>query len=357
MPMNLPMSQAPKNICIMRLSAVGDVCHTVPVVRRIQQYWPQTKITWVIGKLEATLVGDIENIEFIIFDKSKGISAYKELRQKMKGRRFDVLLHMQVSIRTSLASLLIPAKIRLGFDKKRAKDFQWLFTNHKIKSVANQHVMEGLFEFASALGIKSNVLQWNIPLPQAAIDFATASIPAGKPYLVISPCSSARFRNWRNWDADSYAKLVDYAAESCGLVTVLTGGPSDVEKQYGESITEMAVHKPLNLIGKTSLKQLLAILTKATCLVSPDSGPAHMATTVATPVIGLYVTSNPDRTGPYNSKQWIVNKYPDALNAETGHTVAQLPWGTRVRDAQAMSRIQVVDVTTRLDALLKQQSS
>ena len=340
----------------MRLSAVGDVCHTVAIVRRIQLYWPQTKITWIIGKLESTLVGDMQNIEFIIFDKSKGISAYKDLRQKMKGRRFDVLLHMQVSIRTSLASLLIPAKIRLGFDRKRAKDFQWLFTNHKIKAIANQHVMDGLFEFANALGVNSNSIQWDIPLPQAAVDFAAAIVPEGKPYLVISPCSSARFRNWRNWDAASYAKLVDYAAESCGLVTLLTGGPSDIEKKYGESITALSSHKPINLIGKTSLKQLLAILANATCLVSPDSGPAHMATTVTTPVIGLYVTSNPDRTGPYNSQQWVVNKYPDALNAETGHTVAQLPWGMRVRDAQAMSRIKVVDVTARLDALLKRQS-
>lgn len=351
--MTLPLSTAPEHICILRLSAVGDVCHAVAVVRRIQRYWPQTRITWVIGKLEASLVGDIPGIEFIVFDKSRGLLALNGLRKQMHGRRFDVLLHMQVSLRASIASVLIPAKIRLGFDKKRARDYQWLFTNHKIKAVREQHVMEGLFEFANTLGVVGHSLEWNIPIPAEAARFAAEAIPDDRPYLVISPCSSNRFRNWRNWDAPGYAKVVDYAFEKYGLMSVLTGGPTRVEKEYGEKITDLSNHKPINLIGQTSLKQLLAILKKASCLVSPDSGPAHMATTVDTPVIGLYVTSNPARTGPYNSQQWVVNKYTEAIYEETGLTVAQLPWGKRVRNPDAMSRIQVEDVTDKIDRLLQ----
>ena len=125
--------------CILRLSAVGDICHTLPVVRTLQQVWPNTKLTWIIGRLEHSLVGDIPDIEFIIFDKAKGFHAYRELHQQMKGRHFDVLLHMQMSLRASLASLLIPAKIRLGFDKQRANDMQWLFTNARI-AFDNNHV-------------------------------------------------------------------------------------------------------------------------------------------------------------------------------------------------------------------------
>src|SRR5215472_1754583 len=100
---------APESLCVLRLSAVGDVCHTLPVVRTLQAAWPSTRITWIIGKLEAGLVGDIPGIEFIIFDKSQGLGAYGGLRRTLAGRRFDLLLHMQMSLRASAASLLVRA--------------------------------------------------------------------------------------------------------------------------------------------------------------------------------------------------------------------------------------------------------
>jgi heptosyltransferase I len=354
--MSLPFQSAPKHLCILRLSAVGDICHTVPVVRAIQARWPQTRLTWIIGKLEASLVGDIPGIEFIIFDKAQGWRAYlelrRELRNRMRGRRFDALLHMQISIRSSLASLLIDADIKLGFDKARAKDYQWLFTNARIPARPRQHVLDGLFGFAETLGITDHSLRWDIPIPAGAKAFAREHIADGERTLVISPCSSARARNWRNWSTEGYAQVVDYVFTKYGMSTVLTGGPSQLEKDYGEQITALATHKPENLIGQTSLKQLLALLQRATVLISPDSGPAHMATTVGTPVIGLYVTSNPARTGPYLSQQWVVNKYPEAMQAELGKSVEEVSWGQRVRSPTAMSRISVADVTARLDTLL-----
>ncbi len=150
----LSFPSEPKNICILRLSAVGDVCHSVPVVRAIQDHWPATNITWVIGKLESTLVGDIPGVTFNILDKSRGWRAYRDLRREMQGRAFDLLVHMQVSLRSSAASRLISSPVRLGFDRARARDFQWLFTTDRIEAKKNQHVMDGLFGFAEALGIK-----------------------------------------------------------------------------------------------------------------------------------------------------------------------------------------------------------
>ena len=123
--MSLPFANPPKRICLLRLSAVGDITHTLPVVRTLQHYWPETQLTWVIGKLEATLVNDIPDIEFIIFDKARGLYAYVDVWRQLRGRQFDVLLHMQMSLRASMLSLLIHAPIKLGFDKQRAKDMQW----------------------------------------------------------------------------------------------------------------------------------------------------------------------------------------------------------------------------------------
>jgi len=346
--MALPLTSPPATLCILRLSAVGDICHTLPVVRTLQQVWPNTKLTWIIGRLEHSLVGDIPDIEFIIFDKAKGFHAYRELRQQMKGRHFDVLLHMQMSLRASLASLLIPAKIRLGFDKHRANDMQWLFTNARITHQPKQHVMDSLFGFLEALGIKEKRLEWDIPIP-ASVSAEINNLLPQKPFMVISPCSSMTYRNWH---VAGYSQIIDYAAEKYQLPTVLTGGPSSVEHQYGVEIFRLCKHKPINLIGKTNLKQVLAILQRADFLIAPDSGPAHMATAVGIPVIGLYATTNPDRARPYLSSDLVVSRYPDAIRKKFSTSIESIPWGTRIKDKGTMDLINAADVKSMIDKLI-----
>ena len=336
----------------MRLSAVGDVCHSLPVVRTLQAAWPGTRITWIIGKLEASLVGDIPGIEFIIFDKAQGFGAHRAVRRALAGRRFDMLLHMQMSLRASLATLAVKAPLRLGFDKQRAHDFQWLFTNRRIAHMERQHVMDSLFGFSEALGIEQHLLRWDIPVPPEAAAYATDVIPDGQPALIISPCANPRFRNWRSWQPEYYARVAEHAAEKYGLKVLVTGGRSDIERAYGERITALAKTPVTDLVGKTSLKQLMALLGRATALVSPDSGPVHMGTAAGTPVIGLYATTNPDRAGPYLSQRWRVDRYPDALLKFDGQTPETAAWGTRVRDPAAMECIGVADVTGKVDELM-----
>jgi heptosyltransferase I len=349
----VPLDAPPRSVCLIRLSAIGDCCHTLPVVRTLQAAWPATQITWIIGRTERMLFGDIEGIEFITFDKSRGLRAHAELRRTLRGRRFDLLLHMHPSMRANLASLWVRAPVRLGLDRARAKDQQWLFTNRRIPPRTRRHVMDMWFEFAEALGVHERVLRWDIPLSDADRAFAASHIDGTCPTLLISPCSNPRFRNYRNWMAERYAAVADHAAEAHGMDVVLTGGPSQIEAEYGERIVAAARHAPRNLIGRTTLKQLLALIARATAIVCPDSGPAHMATTVGTPVIGLYATTNRWRAGPYLSQEWVVDRYPDALRAELGKSVDEVPWGTRVRSPDAMALITVEDVTERLDALMR----
>lgn len=355
--MQLPLRTAPESLCILRLSAIGDVCHTLPVVRTLQAHWPETRLTWIIGRVEAGLLGDIPGIEFIIFDKTEGWRAYRNLRTELHDRHFDVMLQMQIALRASVASLLIRSELRLGFDKARAKDYQWLFTNARIAPAQRQHVMDGLFGFTEALGIKERMLRWDIPQPLSAIQRIDALIPSAKPLLLISPCSSDRRRNWRNWSPERYAAVADYAIDKHGMQVALTGGGSGQERAMGAAIEQLAQRPILNLIGQTNLKELLVLIDRASVLIAPDSGPAHIATTVDTPVIGLYVTSNPARTGPYFSQQWVINHYPQSLQEESGLTVADAPWGQRVRSPEAMLRIEVAEVTQKLETLLDQLSS
>jgi len=152
--------QDPQSICILRLSAIGDVCHAVASVQAIQRRWPKVKLTWVIGRLEFQLLNGLVGVEFIVFDKKAGFKGYFELRKILKNRRFDILLHMQVALRASLVSLLIKAKQKWGFDRARAKEGQWLFTNCQIAAQKEPHVADGFLNFwifKQLIGINKNL--------------------------------------------------------------------------------------------------------------------------------------------------------------------------------------------------------
>jgi heptosyltransferase I len=271
----------------------------------------------------------------------------------LKKRKFDVLLHMQVSLRASLASLCVRAPIRIGFDRARAKNGQWLFTNYRIPCAPRQHVLESFLQFIKLLGITDPIVEWNIPLSHTIRETTKQWVGDDAPFLVINPSSSIRIRNWRNWDAHAYAKIADYATGRYGLRTVLTGGPSAPEKHYADAIEKQANTALINLVGKTSLQELLALLDRATLVISPDTGPAHMANATGTPVIGLYASSNPERTGPYSFQELTVNRYPDAVRRAFCKSVADIPWGKRVRDPQIMQLITVEDVQDKLDKVLR----
>lgn len=342
--MALPLQSPPHSICLLRLSAIGDISHTLPIVRTLQAEWPKTHITWIIGRTEYGLVGDIPDIEFIVFDKSQGWRAYTALYQQLRGRRFDVLLHMQMSIRASIASLLVKTPIRLGFDRKRAKDMQWLFTNHKIAAREREHVVDSFFGFSEALGIKQRHLAWDIPIPKDADDFVRSQL-GDKSYIVISPCSSVAYRNWHT---QGYAEVALHAIREHGLHVVISGGNTPLERQYAAEISARIdvagqTKNITNLVSRTSLKQLLALLKRARLVISPDSGPAHLATAVGTKVIGLYACTNPQRAAPYLSKEYVINKYPEATIHFLGKWPDELPWGTRVKSSDAMSMIKSED--------------
>ena len=338
-------------MAVLRLSAVGDVCHALPVVQTLRHAWPQTHFSWIIGKLEAELIGDVPGIDFIVFDKSTGWRAYRDLHRQLRGRPFDLLLHMQMSLRSSIASRCLHAPIRLGFDRERAHDYQWLFTTHRIAHVPREHVMDSFFGFARALGIEDRRLEWNIPIPGAAVTRARELVPDVRPMLLISPCANARFRNWRNWPYERYAPVAEYAVRELDWQVVVTGGPSEAEAEAVAAIVEASPVPVTNLQGQTSLKELLALIQRASVLISPDSGPIHMATAVGTPVIGLYATTNPDRAGPYLSQQWRINRYPDAVRKFLGKSAEEVPWGTRVRNPEAMSLITAEEVVSQLQLL------
>lgn len=338
----------PSDICVVRLSAIGDTCHALAVVRNLQDNWPQARLSWIIGRTEAALLGDVAGVDVITFDKRKGRSAYRPVLEALEGKRFDVALCMHASLRVNLLYPRLLTGRRLGFDRARARDFQWLFTNERIRAASGEHALDAMLGFARHLGAEPTPVRWDIPLPDDAQRFAEAHADART--AVVSPLSSQRFNNYRNWPIDRYRAVCEHLVGTHGMQVVVTGGGSADERRYADALTELA--GVTSLVGKTSLKELVAVFERSAVVICPDSGPVHMATAVDTPVIGLYATSNPQRTGPYRNRRWTVDRYPDAVARYLGKSPEDLRWGQRVRHPEAMELITVDDVTDKIDALL-----
>ena len=240
----------------------------VPVVRSIQDHWPGTRITWIIGKPEHRLLRGLEHVEFIEFDKRGGWRAVNELRRKLRDRSFDVLLHMQVAARANLLSKLIRAPLRLGWDRARSRDFHAVFVRQQVAQVPFQHQVQGFLEFPRALGIRIEEPHWHLPIEAEAMHWAENQLGNRQNILLINPCSSHPLRNWQ---ADRYAAVADYAASQLGMSIVLSGGPGTLEIKMGAAIEHTMQSPCLNLVGKNTLEQSKALLKKATLVISPDS--------------------------------------------------------------------------------------
>ncbi|HEX7338611.1 MAG TPA: glycosyltransferase family 9 protein [Rhodanobacteraceae bacterium] len=338
---------APSSLCLLRTSAIGDVTHVVPLVRTLQNAWPQTRLTWIVGKLERKLVGDLPGVEFVTFDKSAGLPGMLAVHKALAGRRFDALLQMQVALRSNVLSLAVRARRRIGYDKARSRDLHGVFINERIAARRGEHVLDALGSFVEPLGIRQTNVRWDIPVPDEAQAWAREQLPGDTPTLVVSPSSSHELRNWL---PQRYAKVIDHAAAR-GLRVCLTGGPSESERRMADAILTATHRRPLDLTGKDTLKKALALFARASMVLTPDSGPMHMANAVGCKVIGLHAASNPDRSGPYSDRRWCVNRYADAAQVFLHKDAAQLPWGKKIEYPGVMELISVDDVIERFDAL------
>src|SRR5258706_9909831 len=150
----------PASICILRLSALGDVTHVVALVRSLQRALPQSRITWIVGKLEAKLVGVLEGVEFIVLDKARGWRVYADLRGALARRGFDVLLQCQVALRANLLATAVGAERRIGYDQARSKDLHGLVINERIAARHGQHVLEAIASFAEPLHVAPGPPRW-----------------------------------------------------------------------------------------------------------------------------------------------------------------------------------------------------
>lgn len=264
------------------------------------------------------------------------MKGYFEIWKKLKNYRFDVLLHMQYALRASFVALGIKAKRKIGFDEDRSKDLQRLFINERIRSSDKKHVLDGMMGFAEVIGVDDLKPVWNIQLSELDKNWATSQLSESDSNLVIAPATS---KAYKNWTTKGYQDLISHVL-NLGWTVTLIGSPDNTEVTFAQDIMNDFDRTQINnLVGRTTISQMIAIINKADLLVAPDSGPTHIANAMQTPVIGLYAHHNPERTGPYLQLDNVVSVYEEAILEETGKTSAGLPWRSRVKDPKAMERI------------------
>jgi len=339
-----PAPAPPSSVCLLRLSALGDVTHVVPLVRTLQRAWPGLPISWVIGRGEHRLLEGLPGVEFIEYDKRSGLSGMRALRRALRGRRFGALLQLQVAARANLLSAFIPAQRRIGYDRSRSRDLHGLFVRERIPDRPGIHVLDAIGSFCEPLGLVQDRVDWHLPVPAEAHAWARAQWPDdGTPALVVSPCSSHVLRNWR---AERYAAVADHAFAR-GWRVVLCGGRSALERETTDAIlaamSPAAAKAAVDLVGKDTLKQLPALLARAALVVTPDSGPMHIANAMGAKVLGLHAASNPARSGPYSDRRYCVDRYDDAARRYLGKPAAELRWGTKIECEGVMDLVTVAD--------------
>ncbi|MEE8521995.1 MAG: glycosyltransferase family 9 protein [Gemmatimonadota bacterium] len=303
------------SICIVMLSAIGDAVHVLPVANALKRIAPAVPLTWVIQPVPYMLVRDHPAIDnFIIFRRSRGtrvLRDYRETLGHLRRQRFDLVINLQVYLKAGLLTAGARADMKLGFDRARARDLNWLFTTHRIPAHEPQHVQDQYFEFLDYLGITPEPVEWRIALSEEEKDaqrrfFEKFDRPV---CAVVTGTSKAQ----KNWAPDRYAKLLEIIENDFGYRTIVVGGPSAVEKSRASEIIRLTSARPANELGD-DLRRLVYLLGGADIVVSPDTGPLHIARALDVPVIGLYGYTNPKRTGPYRKYTDLVadgySRYP-----------------------------------------------
>jgi heptosyltransferase I len=246
----------------------------------------------------------------VVFDRARGLAAFADVARELSKRRFGLVINLQVYFKAGIVTALTHAPVKLGFDRARARDFNWLFTNRKIPASPVQHVQDQYLEFLAALGVSPEPLEWDLgPWPserdwqrkfKSSIQRPIASIVVGtsKPE--------------KDWFPARWAEVADALYEQFGMQVVLVGGKSSRELAAERIVMDKARRQPRSELG-SGLRNLVSILDASALVLSPDTGPLHMAVALNRPVISLMGYTNPKRTGPYQRfHDLIVDAYGES---------------------------------------------
>jgi heptosyltransferase I len=313
--------------------------HVLPVLTALKRANPQMHVTWILQPGPATLVRGHPLVdEIVLFDRSAGVHGFLDIRRALRGRQFDLVINLQVYFKAGIITSFTNAPVKLGFDRARARDFNWLFTTDKIAPHAMQHVQDQYFEFSDWLGVSHDPVEWGLgPCESERAwqrEFYSSFDRPAAPIVVAT--SKAE----KDWMPERWADVCDALYSDFGLQPVLVGGQSPRELHAEQVITARARHKPVSALG-SGLRKLVSIFDGAALVLSPDTGPLHISVALDKPVVSLIGYSNPKRVGPYR-------KFRDLMIDAYGEPGEDYPISMENRIGR-LPRISVRDVLDKVE--------
>jgi len=309
------------NILIVKLSAIGDVIHTLPALNALRKAYPEARITWLVEEAAYDLVKDHPALDRVLVSKRKRwlkelksplfLNAVKEIYgfiKELRDTHYDMILDFQALLKSGILIALSRGKRKIGFGKGlEHMEYSYLFLNERFPAVSMEHhaLTRGLM-LLNALGIPTPQIEYKLAISdhdRQKVDNLLRRYGLVNPgrFVVVNPVAKWESKLWSN---DKFAQLADQIIAQYDAAIVFTGGLEDRPTicRIKAGMTAQAV----NLAGETTLRMLAALYAKADVVVSTDTGPMHLAAAVGTPVVALFGPTAPWRTGPYGSGNQVI---------------------------------------------------
>ncbi len=293
-----------KSVLMVKLSAIGDVIHALPVSYALKEAYPEARVTWVVEPPAYNLLeGNPYIDEIIVFEKKKfkSLAGFWEnfgpFREKLNQHKYDAVLDLQGLFKSAAIAWCSKAPIKLGTCNMR--ELSDKISRPVVGPNAQGHIVERYLDVARALGCGVNKVEFPISITPEDGKMARSYLYAAGckgdiPYVVLAVGA-----NWPNkrWPVAYYAKLSDWLSEQGYLPVIIGGGALDEE--LVEDISRATEFPPVNMVGKTTLRQLAYVIKEAKATVGGDTGPVHLSAGLGTPTIMVMGPTDANRNGPY----------------------------------------------------------
>ena len=302
--------EPPRSVLIVLMGAIGDVARGLPLAVNLKKRWPEVKITWAVEPISRPLVEQHSAIDRVLcFDRPKGFLAYCSFIKDLRKEDFDLCLDLQRHIKSGVTSLLSGSNLRVGFDRANAREGNWLFNTHRIADQDRfSPKLDQFLAFLELLGFDDPVVEFGLgstAQEQANVEEKIRSEQAS--HVAERSVAFLLGSTWesRIWFADRYAEVAEEIWKRWNLVPILLG--TKAEKAIADEILSLAKNVPIvDLVEKTSLREVVAVLERSSYAVGSDSGPMHIASAVGTKIVSLWGATSPIRSGPYGSMDHMI---------------------------------------------------
>ncbi len=301
-----------RDVCIVLLTGIGDVVHGLPVADAIKADDPARRITWVAEPAPARVLEHHPAVDHVIvFHKTAGLEGVQRLQRGFRGLRFDLTLNMQRHLKGVFPTLLSGAPVRVGLDPEKVREGVWRFSNHHIEAGPWVHTQDLLLRFLDRLGIeRPDPLEWRITFSARELARQRAFFDALPRAPVIGLVLGSNVAG-KDWPSERYSELCRSLADRYDPTILLIGGPGARERTVAEHVLEHSRSAPISTLAD-DVRKMMWTVAGCDLVISPDSGPLHLAHAMGVPVVGLYGFTSPARFGPYERfRDLVIDAYHD----------------------------------------------